>query len=65
MDELLLVFADTEEKLERYRERLTALGEAISDDEGGDNDDDDDDDEEEKEEDGGENEGEGGDGEVD
>lgn len=51
LDDLLMVFSDTEEKLNKYKEKLKALGEAISDDEEGDDDDDDEDDEEEEEED--------------
>lgn len=50
LDDLLMVFSDTEERLNKYKEKLKALGEAISDDEEGDDDDDDDDDDEEEDE---------------
>ncbi|KAA8565890.1 hypothetical protein EYC84_009703 [Monilinia fructicola] len=45
LDDLLMVFGDLEEKVTKYKERLKALGESVSDDE----DDDEDDDEEEDE----------------
>lgn len=45
---MLMVFADTEEKLNRYKERLKERGETVTDDEEGDEDD-----EEEEAEDGG------------
>lgn len=51
LDDLLMVFSDTEEKLNKYKEKLKTLGEAISDDEEGDDDDEDDDEEEEDDED--------------
>ncbi|KAK2070901.1 hypothetical protein P8C59_005363 [Phyllachora maydis] len=38
LDDLLMVFADLEEKATRYEERLTALGQSISDGEEGDED---------------------------
>ncbi|KAF7890922.1 uncharacterized protein EAF01_010731 [Botrytis porri] len=44
LDDLLMVFGDMEEKVTKYKERLKALGESVSDDE------DDDDDEGEEEE---------------
>ncbi|CCD52389.1 hypothetical protein BofuT4_P079040.1 [Botrytis cinerea T4] len=47
LDDLLMVFGDMEEKVTKYKERLKALGENVSDDE---DDDDDDDDEGEEEE---------------
>lgn len=47
LDDLLMVFGDMEEKMTKYKERLKALGENVSDDEDGDDDDDDDEDEEE------------------
>lgn len=63
LDDLLMVFSDTEERLNKYKAKLKALGETISDDEG---DDDDDDDEEEGEADEEEKDDEKGeDGEVD
>ncbi|KAK4651328.1 Vesicle-mediated ER to Golgi transport protein [Podospora pseudocomata] len=55
LDDLLMVFGDLEEKVNKYKERLKALGETISDDEDDDDEeedveDDDDDDEDEDEE---------------
>ncbi|KAI0376581.1 p115 like vesicle tethering protein [Hypomontagnella monticulosa] len=44
LDDLMMVFADLEEKVEKYKKRLVDLGETVSD--GEDNDDDDDDDDE-------------------
>lgn len=41
---MLMVYADTEEKLNKYKERLKAKGESITDDEDGDEDDDGDED---------------------
>ncbi|CAM1509246.1 Fc.00g029850.m01.CDS01 [Cosmosporella sp. VM-42] len=48
LEDLLMVFGDLEEKVERYKARLLELGETVSDgeDEGDDDDDDDDDDDE-------------------
>lgn len=40
---MLMVYADTEEKLNKYKERLKAKGEPITDDEEGDDDEDNDD----------------------
>ncbi|KAI3327541.1 p115 like vesicle tethering protein [Xylariaceae sp. AK1471] len=45
LDDLLMVFGDLEEKVEKYKKRLMGLGEAVSDGEEEDDDDDDDDDE--------------------
>ncbi|KAK7980758.1 NLI interacting factor-like phosphatase [Apiospora arundinis] len=45
LDDLLMVFGDLEEKVEKYKKRLKGLGETVSDGEG---DDEDDDDEEEE-----------------
>lgn len=42
---MLMVFADTEEKLNRYKERLREKGEAVTDDEEGDEDGEDDEEE--------------------
>ncbi|KAI1262336.1 p115 like vesicle tethering protein [Xylariaceae sp. FL1019] len=47
LDDLLMVFGDLEEKLEKYKKRLQGLGEPVSDAEEEEDDDDDDDDEEE------------------
>ena len=45
LDDLLMVFGDLEEKVKRYKERLKALGEQISDvEEDGDEDEDEDED---------------------
>jgi hypothetical protein len=33
LDDLLMVFGDLEDKVSKYKERLNALGESISDDE--------------------------------
>lgn len=49
LDDMLMVYADTEEKLNKYKERLKAKGESISDDEEEEGDEDDDDDEDEDE----------------
>ena len=38
LDDLLMVFGDLEEKSEKYKERLRALGESVSDGEDEDND---------------------------
>lgn len=67
LDDMLMLFADAEEKVNKYKEKLLALGETISDDEDGDEDEDEDeDDEEEAEEDDEEKKkGDGQDGEVD
>ncbi|KAK1832103.1 intracellular protein transport protein USO1 [Podospora conica] len=46
LDDLLIVFSDLEEKADKYKERLKALGESVSDGEDDDEDDDDDDDDE-------------------
>lgn len=63
LDDMLMVYADTEEKLNKYKERLKAKGESISDDEEEEGDDEDDDEDEDEE---GAEEGEKGeDGEVD
>ncbi|CAK7229073.1 Vesicle-mediated ER to Golgi transport protein [Sporothrix bragantina] len=51
LDDLLMVFADLEEKVADYKARLRKLGEQISDDEDGDEDDDEEDDEEEEDDD--------------
>ncbi|KAK8862302.1 Intracellular protein transport protein USO1 [Apiospora arundinis] len=48
LDDLLMVFGDLEEKVEKYKKRLKGLGEIVSDGEG---DDEDDDDEEEEDDD--------------
>ncbi|KAB8294160.1 hypothetical protein EYC80_009601 [Monilinia laxa] len=45
LDDLLMVFGDLEEKVTRYKERLKALGESVSDDEDDDEDEDEDEDE--------------------
>ena len=45
LDDLLMVLGDTEEKLDRYKTRLSRLGEEVSD--GGEEDDSDEDDEDE------------------
>ncbi|KFY72150.1 hypothetical protein V498_10108, partial [Pseudogymnoascus sp. VKM F-4517 (FW-2822)] len=45
LDDLLMVFGDTEDKLSRYKEQLRGLGEAVSD---GENDDEGDDDKDEQ-----------------
>lgn len=58
---MLMVYADTEEKLNKYKQRLKAKGETISDDE----EEEGDDDEEEEEEEDAEDEKKGEDGEVD
>ncbi|KAK4040559.1 p115 like vesicle tethering protein [Parachaetomium inaequale] len=50
LDDMLEVFGDLEEKVTKYKERLKALGEEVSDGEDGDGDDDDDDEDEEEEE---------------
>lgn len=50
LDDMLMLFADAEEKVNKYKEKLQALGETISDDEDGDDDEDDEDDEEEEQE---------------
>ncbi|KAL3421050.1 intracellular protein transport protein [Phlyctema vagabunda] len=44
LDDLLMVFGDLEEKVTKYKEQLKALGETVSDGEGGDEDDDEEDD---------------------
>ncbi|KAI2616371.1 p115 like vesicle tethering protein [Hypomontagnella submonticulosa] len=44
LDDLMMVFADLEEKVEKYKKRLVDLGETVSDGEDNDDDDDDDDD---------------------
>ncbi|KUI67243.1 Intracellular protein transport protein USO1 [Cytospora mali] len=44
LDDMLMLFADAEEKVNKYKEKLQALGETISDDEDGDEDDDDEED---------------------
>lgn len=62
---MLMVYADTEEKLNKYKQRLKAKGETISDDEEEEGDDDDDEEEEEEEEAEEEDEKKGEDGEVD
>ncbi|KAK4205681.1 putative transport protein USO1 [Triangularia verruculosa] len=51
LDDLLMVFGDLEEKVNKYKERLKALGETISDDEDDEEDDDEDDDEDDEDED--------------
>jgi chromosome segregation ATPase len=43
LDDLLMVFGDLEDKVTKYKERLKALGESISDDEEEDEDEDDED----------------------
>ncbi|KAH6622900.1 p115 like vesicle tethering protein [Chaetomium tenue] len=52
LDDMLEVFGDMQDKITKYKERLKALGQEVSDgeDEDGDDDDDDDDDEEEEDE---------------
>lgn len=50
LDDLLMVFGDLEEKVEKYKKHLKGLGETVSDgeeEENGDDDDDDDDTEDE------------------
>ncbi|KAI0107042.1 p115 like vesicle tethering protein [Nemania sp. FL0031] len=47
LDDLLMVFGDLEDKVEKYKKRLKGLGEVISDAEGEDDDGDDDDDDSE------------------
>lgn len=49
LDDLMMVFADMEDKVQQYRDRLKALGESVSDEE---DEDDDEDEEEDKEDDG-------------
>jgi intracellular protein transport protein USO1 len=44
LDDLLMVFGDMEEKVTKYKSRLRALGEQVSDTDGDDGDDGDDDD---------------------
>ncbi|KAK0673470.1 p115 like vesicle tethering protein [Cercophora samala] len=51
LDDLLMVFGDLEEKVNKYKERLKALGETISDDEDDDEEEDEDDEEDEEDED--------------
>ncbi|GAB1313119.1 Vesicle-mediated ER to Golgi transport protein [Madurella fahalii] len=46
LDDLLIVFGDLEEKVSKYKERLKALGETVSDGEEGDEEDEDEEDEE-------------------
>lgn len=52
LDDMLMVYADTEEKLNKYKEKLRAKGEAITDDEDEGDDDDEDEGDEEADEDG-------------
>lgn len=49
LDDLLMVFSDTEERLNKYKAKLKALGETISDDDEEEGDDDDDDEEADEE----------------
>ncbi|KAI0156433.1 p115 like vesicle tethering protein [Xylariaceae sp. FL1272] len=48
LDDLLMVFGDLEEKVDKYKKRLQGLGETVSDAEEEDDDDDDDDDDDEE-----------------
>ncbi|CAJ2511027.1 Uu.00g066520.m01.CDS01 [Anthostomella pinea] len=51
LDDLLMVYGDLEEKVEKYKKRLTDLGENVSDDEEDDDEDDDEDGDEDDEDD--------------
>ncbi|KAK7920975.1 hypothetical protein PG985_008997 [Apiospora marii] len=49
LDDLLMVFGDLEEKVEKYKKRLKGLGETVSDGEGDDEDDDEEEDDDDNE----------------